>query len=68
MPVSREGGMIRRDYKRSRRASDSKGGDRKLRRKVEDDARREHRANGSLLWLVILNEVDGKLILYFFEI
>ncbi len=60
--------MTRRDYKRSRRVSDSKGGDRKLRRKVEDDARREHRANESLLWLVILNEVDGKLILYFFEI
>ncbi len=44
MPVSREGGMTRKDYRTARRASG--GRDRKLRKKVEDDARREHRAFG----------------------
>ncbi|KLO05944.1 hypothetical protein SCHPADRAFT_861819 [Schizopora paradoxa] len=56
MPISREGGMTRRDYKMARRAS--RGRTRRLKTKVEEDARREHRNNERLVWLVILNEAD----------
>lgn len=39
----------------------SRGRDRKLKDKVQDDAQREHRAFEKLVWLVIINEADGEL-------
>lgn len=59
MPVTREGGMTKKDRKMVKKAS--KGKDRKLKKKVELDALHEHRANEKLVWLVIINEADGEL-------
>jgi len=58
IPVTREGGMTRagRDYLMLLRVSS--GSASKLKDKVENDARREHRANEKLVWLVIINEAD----------
>ncbi|KLO14734.1 hypothetical protein SCHPADRAFT_939285 [Schizopora paradoxa] len=56
MPVTREGGMTRRDQRSVRMAS--RGRKRRLQDKVEDDARREHRANENVIWLVVINEAD----------
>ncbi len=39
----------------------TRGSSQRLQTKVEDDARREHRANEKLVWLVIINEADGGL-------
>jgi len=36
----------------------TRGSSQRLQTKVEDDARREHRANEKLVWLVIINEAD----------
>ncbi len=58
MPITREGGMNRRDYKTARRAA--RGRTRRLKNRVADDARREHNNNERLVWLVIINEADGK--------
>lgn len=59
MPVSREGGMTKKDREMAKKVA--KGKDKKkLRTKVEDDARHEHHAFEGLIWLVIINEADGE--------
>ncbi|KLO14088.1 hypothetical protein SCHPADRAFT_996883 [Schizopora paradoxa] len=56
MPVTREGGLTRKDYRTMEEVS--RNGTRRLKDKVDADARREHRANENLIWLVIINEAD----------
>lgn len=58
MPVTRDGGETKKDRKMAKDVA--KGKDRKLKRKVDDDNRKEHRANENLVWLVIINEADGE--------
>ncbi|KLO04618.1 hypothetical protein SCHPADRAFT_947574 [Schizopora paradoxa] len=56
MPVTREGGMTKKDHKMMKDIS--RGKTRKIKKKVELDALHEHRANEKLIWLVIINEAD----------